>query len=282
MYESFSLIHHDLKVDCDIQASHDDPENDPIAMIVPGLCHTSAHFDGLKNKLHEAGISTAGVTFTPDGKGWTANNLMGFQEYVDGTREAIVEFMMRTKRDISMVIGHSMGTRLVRTVMSRNAQLQRPRIELAPVPTEGVWKSIAREGCTKKGFKILGKSLFRVRNAMTDPKDMRHLFFTDEAPEEMVKQAANQTVDIPLWAYAQLLMGKEHPEQLHAVSSPAHVITATRDRLFRLNEYEEYAALMAGNPISFDRIDSAHDFFIEKPAETAGKIIDWAKETKTI
>lgn len=280
MFGSFSLIHHDLKVDCDIRPSHKDPKNDPIAMIVPGLCHTADHFNELMNKLNEEGISCAATTFTPDGNGIVANNLMGFQEYVGGTRDVIVEFMMRTKRDIGLVIGHSMGTRLVRTVMGKNVQLQRPRVELAPVPTESVWRSIVREGWNNK--KLLFKSFPKVRNAMRHPDDMRYLFFTEDAPEETVALAASRTVDIPLWAYAQLLMEKEDMHHVHGIHSPAHVITATRDRLFRPEQYEEYKDLTMNQDIDFDEIDSAHDFFIEEPEQTANKIIDWSKARNII
>lgn len=293
MSQRLSINHHDLHIDCDIHPSKSrHPENDPIALIVPGLCHTAEHFEGLTHELNEEGISCANLTYTPKGNGWIANNFMGFEEYVGGTHEILEEFQAETRRDISMVISHSMGARIVRTVMSRDEMMRRPRVELAPVLTEGIWKRIAWEGMkrpdilqhsivdVRKG--ICDLKLLNVQSAMSDPDHMQHLFFSRNADKTLVKEAADQTVAVPFWTYWQLLWEKEDIKKVREILQPTQVITATRDRLFPLRSYNDYKAMMLVDDYTFTKIKGTHDFFIEKPKETADKILSWSRQKKII
>jgi pimeloyl-ACP methyl ester carboxylesterase len=236
-----------------------------------GICHTREHFQRLIEALNASGIHAAVIDQQSEDAGWLRRNFIGLNAYCEGMAAAVTA--IEKEMPIGSYALHSMGALIGEEMQRQHPELRHPTVLMAPVPVDGALPITLRLLKRRPHDYLCAVFALNILSLARSPTRVRELFFDQDTPQHIVKQAKRQLRHAPFWTYCQLaLRWKLRP----AISDDGYarlLLYSASDEIFFPSEYENTKALYPG--MKEFRIEGGHDFFIEYAQRAAEEIADF-------
>ncbi len=191
------------------------------------------------------------------------------RDYVDD-----VERIIGTLPAPPVLIGHSMGGLVVQKYLERAAVPG--AVLVAPVPTEGVWRTVLRLlGSDPVGVLLVLARLSLEPLVRSSRWSREHFFSKDIHPADLARYHERMQSESFRALVDMLLLALPRPKRVHRV--PMLVLGAEDDTIFRPAQVRRTAARYGAALRMFE--DTAHDMMLERKHQAVADVmIEWIRE----
>lgn len=225
--------------------------------------------EGFAERLAGRGISSAALSLrghagSPSPK---PLNRLRMRDYVDDLAQVVAGL------DRPFVAGHSMGGGVVQMFLGRR---QRPAIAgaalLASMPPRGVIGVTLAQARHHPADFVTANVTRDLNRLVRTPEQVRSLFFSPEAPEDLVAATMARLQSESFLAFLDMLvLDRPRPRR---IEEPVLVVGAERDTIFPPDDVAATATAWGTTPVVVEEI--AHDLMLDPGWEKVADLVaDW-------